>query len=133
MRKLKTLVAAATLLACGCVPAAAGAKAIGAGDAQGIVRRPIGWGRRTTIGFSFTVATTEGLAPPPLTGIDLHMPAGMNTPTTNLGLAVCQPEELAAGRPRGLPRQLAPRVRAAPTWKCRSATARARSCPKSRP
>jgi hypothetical protein len=51
-------------------------------------------GRSTTIGFGFELTTTEGLAPPPLTSINLHMPAGMNYTTTTLGLAICQPESL---------------------------------------
>jgi hypothetical protein len=53
----------------------------------------------TTISFGFNLSTTEGLAPPPLTGLDLRMPAGMNYTTTTLGLAVCQPAALLA---RGL-------------------------------
>lgn len=46
-------------------------------------------GVSTTIGFSFEVRTTDGLAPPPLTGLDLHMPAGMSYINTTLGLAIC--------------------------------------------
>jgi hypothetical protein len=48
----------------------------------------------TTIGFGFNVSTTEGLAPPPLSNIDLHMPAGMNFTKTTLGLAICNPTSL---------------------------------------
>ncbi|MGH2854741.1 MAG: hypothetical protein ACRDLF_11205 [Solirubrobacteraceae bacterium] len=51
-------------------------------------------GASTTIGFGFHIATTEGLAPPPMTSVDLHMPAGMNYTATTLGLAICQPEAL---------------------------------------
>jgi hypothetical protein len=51
-------------------------------------------GSSTTIGFGFTVSTPEGLAPPPLTTINLHMPAGMNFTTTTLGLAICNPSSL---------------------------------------
>lgn len=50
----------------------------------------------TTIGFGFHLATTEGQAPPPLTAVDLRMPAGMNYTTTTLGLATCQPSTLLA-------------------------------------
>src|ERR1700721_3934023 len=50
----------------------------------------------TTITFGFHLATSEGAAPPPLTGVDLRMPAGMNYTTTTLGLATCQPASLAA-------------------------------------
>jgi hypothetical protein len=56
-------------------------------------------GAPTTITFGFNLSTTEGAAPPPLTGLDLRMPAGMNYTTTTLGLAVCQPAALLA---RGL-------------------------------
>jgi hypothetical protein len=93
MRNIKTLVAGAALLACGCLPAAAGAMA----SEQATLKasfNPDRLGATTTVGFSFTVATTDGLAPPPLTGIDLHMPAGLNYTDTNLGLAVCSPQKL---------------------------------------
>ena len=53
-------------------------------------------GTPTTITFGFHLATSEGTAPPPLTGLDLKMPAGMNYTTTTLGLAICQPAALAA-------------------------------------
>lgn len=56
-------------------------------------------GTPTTITFGFHLATTEGTAPPPLTGLVLRMPAGMNYTTTTLGLAICQPAALIA---RGL-------------------------------
>ncbi len=93
MRNIKTLAAAAALLACGCAPAAAGAMATEQASLKASFS-PDRLGVSTTIGFSFTVATTEGLAPPPLTSIDLHMPAGMNYTDTNLGLAICNPEKL---------------------------------------
>ncbi|MGO9761000.1 MAG: hypothetical protein ACLP1Q_07055 [Solirubrobacteraceae bacterium] len=50
----------------------------------------------TTIAFGFHLATGEGAAPPPLTAVDLRMPAGMNYTTTTLGLAICQPAALLA-------------------------------------
>jgi hypothetical protein len=53
----------------------------------------------TTIAFGFELSTIEGAAPPPLTGLVLRMPAGMNYTTTTLGLAICQPAALLA---RGL-------------------------------
>lgn len=46
-------------------------------------------GSSTTISFEFHLATTEGVAPPPLTHMDLRMPAGMNYTRTTLGLALC--------------------------------------------
>jgi hypothetical protein len=57
----------------------------------------------TTITFGFHLATTEGTAPPPLTSVDLEMPAGMNYTTTTLGLAICQPASLAAKGLAGCP------------------------------
>ncbi|HEV3318559.1 MAG TPA: hypothetical protein VG053_02360 [Solirubrobacteraceae bacterium] len=50
----------------------------------------------TTIAFGFHLQTTTGLAPPPLTSVVMHMPAGMNYTLTTLGLAVCQPAALQA-------------------------------------
>jgi hypothetical protein len=60
-------------------------------------------GAPTTITFGFHLATAEGTAPPPLTGMDLKMPAGMNYTTTTLGLAICQPAALAAKGLAGCP------------------------------
>lgn len=51
-------------------------------------------GAPTTITFGFQLSTSEGAAPPPLTSLSLHMPAGMNYTTTQLGLAICQPAAL---------------------------------------
>ncbi|HEV2975283.1 MAG TPA: hypothetical protein VGX69_09865 [Solirubrobacteraceae bacterium] len=56
-------------------------------------------GASTTISFGFRVATSEGLAPPPMTSVALRMPAGINYTSTTLGLAICQPAALLA---RGL-------------------------------
>jgi hypothetical protein len=60
-------------------------------------------GTPTTITFGFHLITTEGTAPPPLTAVDLKMPAGMNYTTTTLGLAICQPSALAAKGLAGCP------------------------------
>jgi hypothetical protein len=57
----------------------------------------------TTISFGFHLATAEGTAPPPLTGLDLRMPAAMNYTTTTLGLAICQPAALVADGIAGCP------------------------------
>lgn len=56
-------------------------------------------GASTTIGFGFQIANTEGGAPAPLQGIDLHLPKGIDYLSTTLGLSICQPAALAA---RGL-------------------------------
>ncbi|HVA20444.1 MAG TPA: hypothetical protein VMU55_09720 [Solirubrobacteraceae bacterium] len=53
-------------------------------------------GAPTTISFGFHVETTEGAAPPPMTSLDLRMPAGISYTTTTLGLAICQPAVLQA-------------------------------------
>jgi hypothetical protein len=60
-------------------------------------------GAPTTITFGFHLATAEGTAPPPLTGIDLRMPAGINYTTTTLGLAICTPATLVARGLSGCP------------------------------
>ncbi len=60
-------------------------------------------GTSTTITFGFHLSTSEGTAPPPLTSLDLKMPAGLNYTTTTLGLAICQPAALLAGGLAGCP------------------------------
>lgn len=60
-------------------------------------------GASTTIAFSFDLSTAEGVAPPPLTGMDLHMPAGIGYATTELGLALCTRQILLASGPAGCP------------------------------
>jgi hypothetical protein len=57
----------------------------------------------TTIAFGFHLQTPSGLAPPPLTSIILHMPAGMNYTLTTLGLSICQPATLQADGIKGCP------------------------------
>jgi len=57
----------------------------------------------TTITFSFSLSTPEGTAPPPLTRMDLQMPAGMDYTTTTLGLALCNPAALLAKGLAGCP------------------------------
>ena len=60
-------------------------------------------GTPTTIGFALHLSSAEGTAPPPLTAMNLRMPAGMNYTTTTLGLAICQPAALQAKGPAGCP------------------------------
>jgi hypothetical protein len=57
----------------------------------------------TTIAFSFHLTTAEGTAPPPLTRMDLRMPAGMNYTSTTLGLSLCNPAALVAEGIAGCP------------------------------
>lgn len=53
-------------------------------------------GASTTVGFGFDISSSDGLAPSPLTGVNLHLPTGINYLTTTLGLSVCQPAALVA-------------------------------------
>jgi hypothetical protein len=55
---------------------------------------PDRFGVSTTIGFGFTISSTEGGLPSPLTHVDLRMPPNMNYITSSLGLATCQPKRL---------------------------------------
>jgi len=104
MRKPGTLSALSALLICGCLPAATAGGAVRSGVATQAVATenatltasfsPDRFGASTTIGFGFSLSTTNGLAPPPMTSVDLHMPAGMNYTGTTLGLATCRPKTL---------------------------------------
>ena len=60
-------------------------------------------GASTTISFSLRLSTSEGSAPPPLTAMDLRMPAGISYTSTTLGLALCQPASLLAHGLAGCP------------------------------
>ncbi len=60
-------------------------------------------GTPTTVSFAFSLSTTEGTAPPPLTAMDLQMPAGIGYARTTLGLALCDPAALLAKGPAGCP------------------------------
>jgi len=101
-RAAATLTAAAALSACAAAPATT---AVGAGVPEQASLHasfsPNRLGASTTISFGFHLATAEGLAPPPLTSVVLHMPAGMNYTLTTLGLAICQPAVLQAKGVRG--------------------------------
>jgi hypothetical protein len=78
-------------LLCACLPA-------GGQAAQTVALHtsftPDRLGASTTIGFGFTIGSTDGGLPSPLTHVALRMPAGMNYLTTDLGLAVCKPKRL---------------------------------------
>jgi hypothetical protein len=102
MLKLRMLAGATALLLGGCVWASAAGAAVEDATLQASFTPDV-LGASTTIGFGFHVATAEGLAPPPLSNIDLHLPAGMNYTATTLGLAICQPEELEKHGLNGCP------------------------------
>jgi len=95
------LTALAAVLLCTFTPAAA----------QAVVERaslhasfsPDRLGAPTTITFSFHLSTAEGTAPPPMTSMDLRMPAGVGYATTTLGLALCDPAALLAKGLAGCP------------------------------
>jgi hypothetical protein len=95
------LVALATALSCAVAPAAA--RAVSEQATLSASFSPDRLATPTTITFGFHLATAEGTAPPPLTGLDLKLPAGMNYTTTTLGLAICQPAVLQAQGPVGCP------------------------------
>jgi hypothetical protein len=86
--------------ACALVPASARALSVQASLSASF--SPDRLGAPTTITFGFGLATAEG-APPPLTRMDLQMPAGMNYTFTTLGLALCQPAALLAKGLAGCP------------------------------
>ncbi len=92
--------AAAMLLACACLPAAAGA-------AQTVKLKasltPERLGAGTTIAFEFTVSSTTGQVPSPLSGVDLLYPANLGLATSGLGLATCTTNILEALGPEGCP------------------------------
>ena len=101
MLRLPTLAALAVALPCALAPTAADALSERASLHASF--SPDRLGAPTTITFGFSLSTTEGAAPPPLTALDLRMPAGMNYTTTTLGLAICQPAALAAKGLAGCP------------------------------
>ena len=62
-------------------------------------------GRGTTIIFGFTIATTTGQVPSPLTGLDLYYPANLGIGTSGLGLETCSAATLEIDGPEGCPSQ----------------------------
>jgi hypothetical protein len=106
MPSQRTVLAALTLaLVCAlaCMFAPASALAVSEHATLDASFSPDRLGTPTTITFGFHLATSEGAAPPPLTSLDLKMPAGLNYTTTTLGLAICQPAALLARGLAGCP------------------------------
>lgn len=62
-------------------------------------------GQGTTIIFGFTIATTTGQVPSPLTGLDLYYPTNLGIGTSGLGLETCSAATLEADGPEGCPSQ----------------------------
>jgi hypothetical protein len=94
---------AATALALLCALAPTAARAVSERATLHASFTPDRLGADTTIAFAFHLSTTEGAAPPPLSSLDLRMPAGMNYTSTTLGLAICQPAALLAKGLAGCP------------------------------
>jgi hypothetical protein len=93
----KAIAAAFALLACVCFPVSTSAvSAVSEKATLHATFTPDRLGASTTISFGFHITTAEGLAPPPMTSFDLHMPTGVNYTTTTLGLSVCRPPALLA-------------------------------------
>jgi len=92
VRRHQALTLALALLLGGCMAASASAATEKATLHAGF--SPNRLGASTTISFSFHVETVDGLAPPPMTSLDLRLPAGINYTATTLGLAICQPQAL---------------------------------------
>lgn len=101
MSRLAALAALTVALLCSLTPAAA--QAVPEVASLHASFSPNRLGAPTTITFGFHLQTAEGQAPPPLTALDLRMPAGMNYTTTTLGLSICQPASLLASGLAGCP------------------------------
>jgi hypothetical protein len=92
MSRLRSLAPLLAALLCASFPAAASAE--GETATLHASFSPDRLATSTTITFGFHLSTSAGVAPPPLSSLDLHMPAGMNYTRTTLGLAICQPQTL---------------------------------------
>ncbi len=66
---------------------------------------PENLGRGTTIIFGFTIATTTGEVPSPLTSLDLYYPDNLGIGTSGLGLETCNAATLEVDGPEGCPSQ----------------------------
>jgi hypothetical protein len=93
MRIPRARAVALALFVIGCLPASAQAAETVALHTS---FTPDRLGASTTIGFGFTIGSTTGGLPSPLTHVSLRMPKGMNYITTTLGLAICKPAALIA-------------------------------------
>lgn len=60
-------------------------------------------GVNTTFAFAFTLGTTSGQIPSPLTSLGLRLPAGLGLFTSTLGEEICRPAALLAGGVTGCP------------------------------
>ncbi|MHB8241307.1 MAG: hypothetical protein ACYDHN_04890 [Solirubrobacteraceae bacterium] len=102
---LKLPINAALVLLCSCVLALApdAAHAVSIQASLHASFSPNRLNAPTTIAFGFDLRTSEGSAPPPLTALNLQMPAGLDYTATTLGLAICKPAALLAKGLAGCP------------------------------
>lgn len=102
MRTPRTIVLVAAL----CTALALGAWMAAVAGATPAIRLRVAFepdraGARTTILFSFQISGPRGAVPPPITSLDLRLPAHMGISTTQLGQANCEPAALLAYGLRG--------------------------------
>jgi hypothetical protein len=97
------VIAAALLVVLACGVGAATAGAVSERASLHASFSPNRLGASTTISFGFHVETVEGTAPPPMTRLNLQMPAGISYTTTTLGLSICQPQVLLEHGINGCP------------------------------
>ncbi len=100
MRFIQTISVVAALALCICLPAPASAAETATLHTS---FTPDRLGAPTTIGFAFDIAGVEGVMPPALQSLSLHLPPGIDYLRTTLGLAICNPAALAAQGPAGCP------------------------------
>jgi hypothetical protein len=100
LERVFSRLALAVVALCALLPAAAGATVLVKLHTSFV---PYRLGASTTVRFGFDIATPTGATPPPLTGIDLHLPAGMNENASELGLGTCQPAALLERGSGGCP------------------------------
>jgi hypothetical protein len=91
MFRLRLLTATLLISGGGCLPVVAQA-------AQRVALQtgftPDKLGEPTTISFAFTITSTTGKIPSPLTSVNLHLPSGINPATATIGDGECQPNVL---------------------------------------
>jgi hypothetical protein len=103
---LVVAVALAVLGSCACAWPPDAAAAIAQPKAKlSAALSPERLGQGTTIIFSFTITTTTGQVPSPLTALNLYYPANLGIATSGLGLETCSAATLEHEGPEGCPSQ----------------------------